>query len=107
MGLLRTLFLGDLGNYLDNEDLKRDHDRTRNRLMRKDYKDREQDILIQELERENVELKYTLSALVKTLHRKDLLTTDELEAIAEIELNIENGVDEHSKLWSKFNKDSQ
>lgn len=106
MGLLRTLFLGDLGNYLDNEDLKRDHAATSRRLRRKDSKDRQQDHLIEELEKENIELKYTLSAIVKLLHKKDIFSTEELINISEIEQNIENGEVEHTKLWAKFNKEA-
>lgn len=106
MGLLRTLFLGDIGNYLDNEDLKDDHERTRKRLLRKEHKDLEQDKLINELDRENIQLKYALSALVKILHRKDVLSIEDLENILEIESNIEAGVDDHSTLWKKFNKEA-
>ena len=32
MGLLRTLFLGDLGNYLDIEDTRRDVERTQSAM---------------------------------------------------------------------------
>jgi hypothetical protein len=106
VGLLRTLFLGDIGNYLDNEDLKDDHERTRKRLLRKEYKDQEQDKLINDLDRENIQLKYALSALVKILHRKDVLSIEDLEDISEIESNIEAGVDDHGTLWKKFNKEA-
>ncbi|PCJ51414.1 MAG: hypothetical protein COA79_26325 [Planctomycetota bacterium] len=93
MGLFRTLLLGDLGNYLDNEDNKRQTEKVQNRLRKKDGKDRQQDEEIEELVRENIELKYTVSALIRLLHEKEILSESELVKLS----NIEQDIELHSK----------
>ena len=104
MGIFRTLLLGDIGNYLDNEDLKTEHKKTAHRLRKKESKDRKQDIEIDELQKENVELKYTLSALIKILFEKGLIEKDDLHSLSEIENLIEEGEIEHDAIWKKFNQ---
>lgn len=108
MGLLRTLLLGDIGNYLDNQELKEEHQRTRKKLNKKHSIDKKQDELIKELQQENVELKYTLSALVKLLHQKDLVSKEELIELSNIENEIESNNEniEPSELLKRFKASS-
>jgi hypothetical protein len=105
MGLMRTLLLGDIGNYLDNEDNKKQTQVVQNRLNRKESKDRKQDKEIEELTRENIELKYTVSALIKILHEKDILSESELVKLSDIEHEIESHGQELNfhidETWSK------
>ena len=82
MGWMRTIFLGDIGNRLDIEETERDIHKLRARIGTQDTRDREQDERIQQLERDNAELKLCLGALMRTLVSKGVCTREELEALA-------------------------
>ncbi len=86
MGLLRTLFLGDIGNHLDIEDTKRDVRNTRDSLRRRiatqQALDLSQNQRIAELEVENQELEIALASLARLLVRKGVVSRDELDSIA-------------------------
>ena len=82
MGWMRTLLLGDIGNRLDIEDTERDISKLRLKLRSQGNVDQRQNERIEELERDNVELKLCLGALMRLLVSKGVCTREELEALA-------------------------
>ena len=81
MGWARTLLLGDIGNRLDIEDTERDIGMIRHQLDATRDLDRSQERSIQQLQKENEQLEICLAALVKTLERKGVLTSAEVNAL--------------------------
>jgi len=85
MGLLRTLFLGDIGNYMDIEDTRRDVERAQSTLydqrVRQRQVDRSQDDRIGALELENEALQASVAALARLLVRKGVVSQAELSTI--------------------------
>lgn len=78
MGWARTLLLGDIGNRLDVEDCEEDIKILKTSLMQLNQGDLAQDQELLQLRRENDELKLYLSALIRLLAAKKVLTQDEL-----------------------------
>jgi len=90
MGWGRTLLLGDVGNRLDIEDCE-SAIRDMKRAIDGSYRvDRSQDAKLRRLESENDELKLYLSALVRLLMSKDVLTRDELATFVDL-IDAEDG----------------
>lgn len=85
MGLLRTLFLGDLGNYMDIADTKRDVERTKTALhierTSQRHLDDTQDQRLAALEAESEALETALASLARLLVRRGAITETDLETI--------------------------
>lgn len=79
MGWARTLLLGDIGNRLDIADTEQDIGEIRHELATKHNLDESQDDAIRRLQEENQQLELCMAALVKTLQRKGIFTTQEVE----------------------------
>ncbi len=84
MGWARTLFLGDIGNRLDIADTERDVSKIRMKLNRQRGRDTSQDKAIEQLRRENEDLELCIAALVKTLERKGVLSSDEVTELVNL-----------------------
>ena len=78
MGWARTLLLGDIGNRLDIADTEQDIGEIRRKLLHKQILDESQDDAIQRLQEENQQLELCVAALVKTLQRKGVFTSQEV-----------------------------
>jgi len=78
MGWARTLLLGDIGNRLDIADTEQDIGSIRRVLAAKRDLDESQDDAIQRLQEENEQLELCVAALVKTLERKGVFTSEEV-----------------------------
>ena len=78
MGWARTLLLGDIGNRLDIADTEQDIGSIRRVLAAKRDLDESQDDAIQRLQEENEQLELCVAALVKTLERKGIFTSEEV-----------------------------
>lgn len=85
MGLLRTLFLGDLGNYMDISDTQRDVERTKSELRvartSQRHLDDTQDARLAALEAENEALEAALASLARLLVRRGAITEADLDTI--------------------------
>lgn len=79
MGWARTLLLGDIGNRLDIADTEQDISEIQQELSSKQNLDESQDEAIRRLQEENQQLELCVAALVKTLQRKGIFTTQEVE----------------------------
>ncbi len=79
MGWARTLLLGDIGNRLDIADTEQDISEIHQELNAKHNLDESQDEAIRRLQEENRQLELCVAALVKTLQRKGIFTTAEVE----------------------------
>ena len=79
MGWARTLLLGDIGNRLDIADTEQDIEKIRRELTSKRDLDESQDDAIRRLQEENQQLELCVAALVKTLQRKGIFTSVEVE----------------------------
>lgn len=84
MGWARTLFLGDIGNRLDIAVTERDVSKIRMKLNRQRGRDASQDKAIEQLRRENEDLELCIAALVKTLERKGVLSSDEVTELVNL-----------------------
>jgi len=84
MGWARTLLLGDIGNRLDIADTEQDIGEIRHELASKQNLDESQDEAIRRLQEENQQLELCVAALVKTLQRKGIFTTQEVENLVRI-----------------------
>jgi len=86
MGLLRTLLLGDIGNWMDNEDTRKEMRRKR-RLQRNRQanRDRKQDERLASLEEELDSLRVGVAALATTLRDRGILSPEQIEAIVAAE----------------------
>ncbi len=78
MGWARTLLLGDVGNRLDIEDAEVEIERVKRELGQKQDTDRTQSQQIEQLLKENVQLKLGLAALAKALVGKGVLSAEDL-----------------------------
>lgn len=78
MGWARTLLLGDIGNRLDIADTEQDISMIRHELAGKNHLDESQDDAIRRLQEENQQLELCMAALVKTLERKGVFTSEEV-----------------------------
>lgn len=87
MGWLRTIFLGDIGNRLDIGDVEQNLARTRRQLL---SRDRQVQQRIDDLERENDQLKLCLTGLVRLLIRRGAFPREDLVALIE-EIDHEDG----------------
>lgn len=83
MGWGRTLMLGDIGNRLDIEDteneiskLKRDIDSAFQKILSQDKK-------INQLDKENAELKLYLASVTRLLISKESISKEEVEMMIE------------------------
>jgi hypothetical protein len=74
MGWGRFLLLGDLGQQLDLQDIRRAFDQ-------QDERDRTQEQTIQTLWRENNDLKLAMTALLRLLASKGVVTQAEVDQI--------------------------
>lgn len=82
MGLLRVLFLGDLGNWMDNEDTRTRVQRLRHRLRSAQRtKDRSQDQRLDALEHRIEQLELCLVSMTHLLVGKNALSRDEVEGV--------------------------
>lgn len=90
MGWGRTLFLGDIGNRLDIDDVERDLRSMRREVESKFRTDMSQDEAIQTLLEENGQLKLYLAALVRLLTQKGTISQQELAAIVTV-IDSEDG----------------
>lgn len=77
MGWGRYLLLGDLGQQLDLQDVRRAFDE-------QDRRDRTQEETIQTLWRENQQLKLAVTGLARLLQQKGLATASELQQISRV-----------------------
>jgi hypothetical protein len=81
VGWIRALFLGDIGNRLDIADVETEVLRIRRDLQTSGKTDAVHGKLIEVLLRENAELKIYLSAIVRLLVTKQVVSKEELESI--------------------------
>lgn len=82
MGLLRTLLLGDIGNWLDNEDTRKEMRRSQSHRRRAQRRvDKEQDERIESLEQEVDDLQVTVAALTRVLIERGHLDEASIERI--------------------------
>ncbi len=95
MGWARTLLLGDIGNRLDIADTESDIINLQNELIRNAHADQNQDRRLNQLEKENIQLKLGLSVLTKLLITKNILNQNELSQIADT-------LDNHDFNWDNF-----
>ena len=83
MGWGRYFLLGDLGQQLDLQDRQREMDQMRQYLHSQYDTDRAQDQQIATLRKENEELKLYVTALVRLLTRKNLISGAEVKAMVD------------------------
>ncbi len=86
MGWARTLLLGHIGNHLDIEDVEEDFDElegeleiVRRELTRVRKLDENQEVAIQQLQKENEQLQLCVSALVKVLQKRSIVSEGEVK----------------------------
>ena len=84
MGWARTLLLGDIGNRLDIADTEQDIGEIRHELAAKRNLDESQDDAIRRLQEENQQLEICVAALVKTLQRKGVFTSEEVSNLVRL-----------------------
>ncbi|MDP7014606.1 MAG: hypothetical protein QGG36_02275 [Pirellulaceae bacterium] len=96
MGLLRTMFLGDFGNWLDTQDNTRRIAQLRRRVGRGNARvDDAQNARLDALECENEQLRVCLASISHLLIGKNVVTRDEIASIIDaIERPIGDGPDE-------------
>ena len=90
MGWARTLILGDVGNRLDIADCENDIKVLKASLMEMHQDDISQDEELIRLRRETDELKLYLSAIVRLLASKNILTVDHLHKMVNV-VDAEDG----------------
>ena len=79
MGWGRTFLLGDIGNRLDIADVEEEVQRLKRQIAQSTDADVDQDIAIERLIYENAELKIYLSAVLRLLTQKSILSSQEVE----------------------------
>ena len=84
MGWMRTFFLGDLGNRLDIADTEDSIERLRTYLREKAVRERARDDRIEDLERENDQLKLFLTSLTDRLIARGVVTREEVARFVEV-----------------------
>jgi nitrogen fixation/metabolism regulation signal transduction histidine kinase len=94
MGWARTMILGDVGNRLDIQDCEEDIKVLKSTLMEMNQEDREKDQELTILRRENDELKLYLSALIRLLTARNVLTKEELRKMVNA-IDTEDGAMDH------------
>lgn len=97
MGWARTLLLGDIGNRLDVEDCEEDIKILKTSLMQLNQGDLAQDQELLQLRRENDELKLYLSALIRLLTSKKVLTQEELRKMVDAVDAEDGAVDKRNR----------
>lgn len=80
MGWGRMFLLGNVGQQLDIGDLEDTISRMRGSLEQNQFEDRKQERSIEQLQKENRELKLYLATLIRLLAAKGVLTQEEIEA---------------------------
>ena len=90
MGWGRTLLLGDIGNRLDIADTEEEIHRIKREIGGGYRKDQSQDRKIEELQKENMELKLYLSSLIRILANKNTITHEELNVMVGL-IDAEDG----------------
>lgn len=90
MGWARTFLLGDIGNRLDIGDCEANIKELKIALMQMHQDDQSQDQELNQLRRENDELKLYLAAIVRLLTAKGVLSTGEINRMVEI-IDAEDG----------------
>ena len=80
MGWGRMMFLGNVGQQLDIDDLSRAIDLMQSSLERKQNLDQRQERSIEELRQENQELKLYLATLMRLLVAKGVIKQEEVDA---------------------------
>ena len=83
MGWGRFVLLGDLGQQLDLQDRQREMDRIRDSINSQQQVDQSQDDQLRSLHEENAELKLYVTALVRLLTRKGLVSEQEVREMVE------------------------
>jgi len=81
MGWGRMMLLGNVGQQLDIGDLERAVDQMRGAFAQTEQVDREQGEDIEQLKRENHDLKLYLATLIRLLVAKGVLKQEEVETI--------------------------
>ena len=81
MGWGRMMLLGNVGQQLDIGDLEGTVEQMRGDLAQKDQVDRDQELDIERLKRENHDLKLYLATLIRLLVSKGALKQEEVEMI--------------------------
>jgi len=81
MGWGRMMLLGNVGQQLDIGDLEGTVEQMRGDLVQKDQVDREQELDIERLKRENHDLKLYLATLIRLLVSKGALKQEEVDMI--------------------------
>ena len=81
MGWGRMMLLGNVGQQLDIGDLEGTVEQMRGDLAQKDQVDREQELDIERLKRENHDLKLYLATLIRLLVSKGVLKQEEVDMI--------------------------
>jgi hypothetical protein len=81
MGWGRMMLLGNVGQQLDIGDLEGTVEQMRGDLAQKDQVDREQELDIERLKRENHDLKLYLATLIRLLVSKGALKQEEVDMI--------------------------
>ncbi len=82
MGWGRTLLLGDIGNRLDIADTERDLETLQVELRSQARRDRSHDDTLEDLQRENEELKLLFATLIRLLTRKGVVSEEDLRSFA-------------------------
>lgn len=96
MGWARTLILGDVGNRLDIADCENDIQVLKASLMEMHQDDLSQDQELIKLRRETDELKLYLSAIVRLLTVKKILTIEELRKMVNVIDSEDDAMDNQS-----------
>lgn len=97
MGWARTLLLGDIGNRLDVQDCEEDIKILKSSLMQMNQGDMAQDQELMNLRHDNNELKLYLSALIRLLMTKKVLTRDELVKMVDAVDAEDGAIDDSSR----------
>lgn len=90
MGWARTFLLGDVGNRLDIEDCENNIKQLKISLMEMNQDDQAQDEELLALQRENDELKLYLTAIIRLLTAKQILSPEEVRRMVDI-IDAEDG----------------
>jgi hypothetical protein len=97
MGWARTLLLGDIGNRLDVQDCEEDIKILKSSLMQMNQGDMAQDQDLMNLRRDNNELKLYLSALIRLLTAKKVLTQEEIRKMVHAVDAEDGAIDSHNR----------
>ena len=82
MGWGRYLLLGDFGQQMDLSDQRNELQRVRSSVEGQQYRDRQQDEQIRQLQQENVELKLTLNRRAHLLVSRGVISADDVTKLA-------------------------